>query len=187
MNLKRPSLAVLCMATTFSLQAAAPPKKSGPSLQETMEFIQDRMIDNRHVGFVATVQSIDGSTHEDTFVEEFSNDRADARACVISRHRKLTYKGAPSADNDTQTSLVDAEDVVVEPEAQALSAQYASGGFPDWTVPSTNPSITLVVVRHPNHNMDYWLEFSNATLADRVAKAVTHAIELCGGGNKAPF
>jgi hypothetical protein len=29
--------------------------------------------------------------------------------------------------------------------------------------------------------------FSDVDLANRVAKAMVHAIELCGGGNKDPF
>ena len=29
--------------------------------------------------------------------------------------------------------------------------------------------------------------FTNADLANRVAKAITHAVELCGGGNKDLF
>jgi hypothetical protein len=35
--------------------------------------------------------------------------------------------------------------------------------------------------------LENWFPFTDADLADRVAKAITHAIELCGGGNKEPF
>jgi hypothetical protein len=44
----------------------------------------------------------------------------------------------------------------------------------------------VLVLRQP-HGEDYTFRFTDANLADRVAKAILHAVELCGGGNKDKF
>ena len=54
------------------------------------------------------------------------------------------------------------------------------------SVTATRPQITVLAV-HFDHHKTYWLYFIDSSIADRVAKAMTHAVELCGGGNKEPF
>jgi hypothetical protein len=43
--------------------------------------------------------------------------------------------------------------------------------------------LTALVVRRPHGVMNLF-PFTDADLADRVVKALTHAVELCGDGSK---
>jgi hypothetical protein len=142
------------------------------------------------VNFVAFVQKTsDGSTWQNTVVYQYSNVRVDARVCALSYHLKITNNGAVSIDWDSQIRLADARDVVVEPYAQYVSAATAFAGHPEVITTSTNPTLTMLAVRyrHKSLNFDSLFPFTDADLADRAAKAMSHAIELCGGGSKDPF
>ena len=48
------------------------------------------------------------------------------------------------------------------------------------------PDLFVLTTRRPNNQEDVFM-FLDETLANRVAKALIHAVELCGGGNKDPF
>jgi hypothetical protein len=90
-------------------------------------------------------------------------------------------------DGDRWISLRDVQDIVVKPYAQYQAELNAIHG-PKLVVPSTNPSMMALVVRTPNGFVkENFFLFTDTDLAGRVAKALTHAVELCGGGNKEPF
>jgi hypothetical protein len=75
---------------------------------------------------------------------------------------------------------------VVQPLEQELTQYWAQIGQPNIIYNTVNPSVTALVVRQTPSNFKSIL-FSDPSLADRMAKALVHAIELCGGGNKDPF
>jgi hypothetical protein len=179
------------IALTLNAQkAVAPPPKpadSGPSLAVTMQFLQDKLADIGKVTYVIFSQNTtDGSTFSNTFTNEVSNVVADPNQCRISYHWKDTRDGATMHDIDAGFLLRDVQDVVVKPYLQYQNEVNASAGSPNIVTTSTNPPLTALLVRRP-HGLSNLLPFSDADLADRVAKAFTHAVELCGGGNKEPF
>jgi hypothetical protein len=192
-NLRPTLLAPVLTATTPGLlhaQKSGPASaKAGPSLDVTMRFIQDTLSEIGTVNFVTFFQKTsDGSTGQTTFVYQYSNVRVDARACDLSYHVKATRDGA-SGEGDSHTRLADAQDVVVEPFAQYISAGTASQGHPELITTSTNPTLTVLRMRYRPKSLhfDSFFLFTDADLADRAAKAMSHAIELCGGGSKDPF
>ncbi|HTV51464.1 MAG TPA: hypothetical protein VME21_09760 [Steroidobacteraceae bacterium] len=82
--------------------------------------------------------------------------------------------------------MKEAKTVVVEPTTQRLNSLNAQLGNPNLITTSTTPTTTSLEVRFPRNVVAYF-EFTDPRLADRVARALTHAIELCGGGNQDPF
>jgi hypothetical protein len=84
--------------------------------------------------------------------------------------------------------FVGMENIQLEPFEQFETKDFLSQGHPEWVVTSTQPQ-TLALWMKPRDKIDFWLilaafYFQDATVADRVARALTHAVELCGGGSK---
>jgi hypothetical protein len=86
-------------------------------------------------------------------------------------------------DADAQFLLRDVQDIVVIPIVQLTNDTYARAGVTGLIATSTNPPLTALVVRRPHGVMNLF-PFTDADLADRVVKALTHAVELCGDGSK---
>ncbi|MGD0445551.1 MAG: hypothetical protein ABSA39_16570 [Edaphobacter sp.] len=179
------------IALTLNAQkTVAPPPKptdSGPSLAATMQFLQEKLNGIGKVSFVSFQHNTtSGEDNINTFTEEVTNVIADANQCRITFHWKATRDGATMSDIDAGVPLRDAQDVVIEPLAQNLNEVNAAAGNPNLIASSTNPPLTALLVRRPHGGVNFF-PFTDSQLADRVAKAMTHAIELCGGGNKDPF
>jgi hypothetical protein len=179
-------LAVLGVPQT----AVAPPPKpvdNAPTLAATLQFIQDRLNDIGKVPFIEYLQDAnDGSTFNSTWTDEVSNVVADPAHCRISFHWRVTKDGSPAQDKDLWFSLSTVEQIVAKPYAQYQTESDASSGAPNIVTTATNPSLTALLVQK-THNGSNLFPFTNPELADRVAKAFTHAVELCGRGNKDPF
>jgi hypothetical protein len=168
-------------------QPGAAPSATGPSPAETMQFIQDKLNDQGKVAYVQFNQNaIDGSTPTTNAINEISNVVADPNQCIISYHRKVTNNGQIAKDENCVFSLRDVQDIVVKPYEQYQNEWNSRNGYQNWIVTSTSPAITALVAHRP-HGEENFFSFTDANLADRVAKAMVHAVELCGGGNKDKF
>jgi len=171
-------------------QAVPPPPRpveSGPSLAVTMQFLQEKLNDIGKVTLIAFSQNTsDGSAVNNTYTDEVSYVIANPGECRIDFHWKATNNGATTSDGGFWFSLRDVQDIVIKPYVQYQNEINASGGVPNIVTSSTNPNVTALLVRRP-HGIYNFFPFTDADLADRVAKAFTHAVELCGGGNKEPF
>jgi tetratricopeptide (TPR) repeat protein len=164
---------------------------NGPSLAVTMQFIQDTLNDIGDVHFVTSdLQPSTDKTWQTRFGAQLSSVRADASTCVVGYYFELrSGAGDFFRRGDYQLRLANAQNVVVEPFTRYWSARYQLLGFEDRIVTPMDLEPTMLAIHnlHTNVNSDNWFLFNDADLADRVAKAITHAIELCGGGNKDPF
>lgn len=195
--MKRTTLYVaLLLAFTISplvaQTAVTPPPKpagstSGPALDVTMKFIADKLGDLGTVNYVVyATDSKTGQTWQNVNVYTITNVRADATTCYVGYHSKGVRDSQIVSDQEAGFFLRDVVDVVIEPETQFFTEQSAAGGNPNVITTATNPTLTALNVRRP-HNVINSFPMQDATMADRLAKALTHAIELCGGGNKEPF
>jgi len=174
-------------SATADTPPAAASSTSGPSLAETIQFIQEKMNDVGKVAWVDFLQDAkDGSTWTETFTTELNNVIVDQNQCRFSYHRKVTDNGETDSDQNYFFSLRDVQDIIVKPEEQNQTDWIAQNGKPNIIVTSTSPSIATLIVHRPRGEMNTF-RFTDANLADRVAKAMQHAVELCGGGNRDKF
>ncbi len=189
-NLLAASLLCGLALTLSAQQAIAPPPKpaaDGPSLAVTMQFIQDKMNDIGKVNFVEFLQNTnDNSTFTSSWSNEVTKAVADPSQCKISFHWRVFKDGANTQDRDIWFTIRDVESIAIKPYAQYQTELDASLGNPNLITTSTNPPMTALLVNRP-HNWSSLFPFTDPNLADRLAKALTHAVELCGGGNKEPF
>jgi hypothetical protein len=175
-----------------SAHTSSVPTDSGPTLAETMKFIQDKLNGLGKVSFVVSANVTDsGDTATATFTDEYSNVVADPDQCRISYHQisKPSSDGNKSKGNtgfDNTLSLRKAENIIVSPYVQSENAWRAKHGDTNFVITSTTPSITELSVRRVDGE-DYRFSFTDNDLALRVAKAFARAVTLCGGGNKDPF
>ena len=172
---------------------------SSPSLAETMKFIQDKLNDNNKTSWIdnAKYTRAEGTGWTDTVTHEFSSVVADTGQCRISYHiftkhsASYTYMKTSDGKNnkgeDKTFSLRSVQEIVVKPWEQYETEWLAKNGHPDKTIASSAPAITALVVRQP-HGVENVFTFTDAVLADRVARAMVHSVELCGGGKtEEPF
>jgi hypothetical protein len=181
--------ALLMSGPAFSQQPVAPPPKpaaDGPSLADTMQFIQAKLSERGRINFaVYTHDNADGKDYIDQYSTEATSIVADPVACTISYHRNVKRNGAAFAEGSVSFSLRDVQDLAVMPLEQEFKRAYAAAGHPTWD-PRVDPSMFLVMARKaasPGNGFYFLTE----EMANRVAKAMVHAVELCGGGSKEPF
>jgi hypothetical protein len=195
-------IVVLSTGSAVSQQPVSPPPNpvsNGPSLAVTMQFIQEKLNDNGKSSWIDNAQStrFAGMNWQDTVTHEISNLVANEGQCGISYHffakhsvayRWIAYSdGKNNKGEDSSFSLRAVQEIVVKPWEQYETEWLAKNGHPDTTVNSCTPGMTALVVRQP-HGVENVFVFNDASLADRVAKAMVHAVELCGGGkSEEPF
>jgi hypothetical protein len=158
---------------------------SAPTLAETMKFIQDKLNDMGKMSYIEFNQYANGSTSTDSLTNETNNVVADAGQCRISYYRYATQNGNVSHKDNSTFSLRDVQEIVVKPEEQLETEWNAQKGSPDNIITSTSPPVTALIARGSS-GTDYVFHFYDSNLADRIAKAMLHAVELCGGGQKSP-
>jgi hypothetical protein len=189
------------------------PANEGPSLEVTMKFIQDKLNDIGPVIWVEYYhETAKGDNWTNTFGEEIKEFVADSSACRISYRRisgnltgaKIIGGELPPETSkfDMQVSLKDIADIVINPELESEVRLHAAATNPDYRrqTPTnvappvfslqvvTNHPITMVWVQKPEFQFDpiksVEFKFLDDKMADRVARALQHATELCGGGSK---
>jgi hypothetical protein len=182
-------LSIPLLALTCAAQDVPPPPKpqdNGPSIEVTMRFIQDNAAEGK-LTYTAYVSdpSQPGVEWNNQFQVETSNLVADPKACRISYHWFAQVNGKVSYDADYNLELKDVRDMVLLPQDQNQHQIDMRNGHPTWSS-RIDPNLFTLVVRRPRGVENVFL-FSDQTMAVRVAKAITHAVDLCGGGNKEPF
>jgi hypothetical protein len=162
------------------------PADSGPTLEATMKFIQDNLEEGKltYTAFVSDA-SQPGVEWKNQFKVEMTHLAADAKTCRISFHWRAEVNGKVSDDTDYNLALKDVKSIVVLPQEQNQHQVDTRGGHPEWTS-RIEPNLFTLVARRPKGLENAFL-FSDEEMADRIAKALVHAVELCGGGNKDPF
>ena len=111
---------------------------------------------------------------------------ADPNECHLSFHWKATKNGSTTIETEGRIDLHNVQKFVLKPYYQFQTEQDAAAGNPNIITPSTSPPLTALEI-FEKHGPLGQFPFTDPTLADRVAKALTHAVELCGGGNKEAF
>jgi hypothetical protein len=192
-------LAAPMLGETGALLAATS-GASGPSIDVTMKFIQEKLNEQGEITYYVRDGS-DGSDSPTPMLHSSTNVRADTGTCRISYHLKEAYRGSdgvggekwffapdkagdPIPDRDVSFNLSDVQSITVKTgEAYTVNRLSRIGISMQAKV---LPDLFVLTTRRPNNQEDVFM-FLDEMLANRVAKALIHAVELCGGGNKDPF
>jgi len=183
----RAALVCVLLTNGACFAAGATNTGAGPSLDATMKFIQKELVDEGkfdYITFTSDTRSSDTIQHE--FVDQMSAVMADPQACGLRYHRFTSVDGGGVFDQDAAMDFRGVKNVQVMPNEAVDTETNARGGNPNLIVTSTSPPIHVVMVRNSGNKGGYLL-FHYREDADRVAKAIVHAVELCGGGSNDPF
>jgi hypothetical protein len=176
-------------ATALAQQAVPPPpqpaldKPAGPSLEVTLKFIQDKLNTVGTVNFAGYVHdSANNTDGVQKFSAAISNAATNPGACTLSYHRLVINNGSREHDENVVINLHDVQSIAVLPDEQDWQMYLVRTGDITKTVKDV-PDIIALVIKLTN-GKDPTIRFYEQELSDRVAKALVHAVELCGGGSK---
>jgi hypothetical protein len=178
--------AKLTLARAPAKAAPPPPKPAGegPTLENTMQFIQDKLNGVGAVNFVSYVHdSIAGTDWTQQSRRAAARVLADASGCRIDYHAKAENNGTVGWDFDEWFYLKNVEDVVILPLDQEQKELNAAVGHPSWSS-QVDPAVFVLKVRRKDLSKSNSFYFFDEQMANRVAKAMVHGVELCGGGGK---
>jgi hypothetical protein len=172
------ALAVSAALAQEKKNVPLPPKPADdrPSLEVTMKFIQDKLNAVGPVNLVAYVHdNVAGNDWTNQSKTEFTKVVADPGACRIGYH---------VGDYDGRFLLKDIEDIIVMPVEQRMKEVATANGHPSWSYRVDPPVFALHVRKFDDKVAAAVFLFFDEQLANRVAKAMVHAVELCGGGSR---
>jgi hypothetical protein len=200
----------------------AAPAASGPTLAETMKFIQEKLKEQGQVEFVVTVSVQNQPGVIVRFSSRSKDDDvvADPAACTLHAagtfdQSIVTSSGGKTVATENQHSdlsgtlaFKDVEKITVEHILDFSNRHFAESGHPEFTATAATPvffvelsAAKTLFTRHETNTIgnqapvvtdkplkEAGLVFRDEETANRAAKAILHAVELCGGGgNKEPF
>jgi hypothetical protein len=170
-------------AAPANAPSAGAQTNGGPSLDETMKFIQEKL---NTIGMVNFAGYVHDSANDTDGVQKFSatynNAVANPGTCTLSYHRLIFNNGSREHNENVSINLRDVQNISVLPDEQDWQNYLVRTGDTTKTVKDV-PDIMALVIKLKNGN-DPTIRFYEQELADRVAKALVHAVELCGGGPK---
>jgi hypothetical protein len=184
------------------------PKDNGPSLEETMKYVQDRL-NSVDVGYKSAQHREGLSDILETRTFKIYDAEADASRCALSWRLRLHVLNqsdgkdwAYTMEIDFRLSFRDIGKLTVGLQSDArkrngLSVDY----YPPVsdllikTVPGKTVHVHLratadtgqKIDEHDSEDPETVVSFTDEEIAQRLAKAIVHAVELCGGGDKDPF
>ena len=163
--------------------AAGAPITNGPTLEVTMKFIQDKLGEVGTVNFAGYVHdSADNTDGVQKFSSTTSDIVANPGACSLSYHRLVINNGRKEHNENVLINLRDVQSVAVLPDEQDWQMYLVKTGDTTKTVKDV-PDIYVLNIKLPR-GVDHSIRIYEQEMADRIAKAMVHAVELCGGGSR---
>jgi hypothetical protein len=161
--------------------SSAPPAGTTPTLSDTLAFIAEKLDSQGVLGWVNRVAGIEALRSE-----EVSQVSPDPKSCTTSFHFKETSGGGTEWDIDRRLSLRRIEKIEVMPLDEVYVRRNTRSGTQSVRIATSPPIYALHLTIVDGQWRD--VTFGDEELANRVAKAMVHAAELCGaGGDKEPF
>jgi hypothetical protein len=189
---------LLAVAVCVSAQKVPPPPKpanEGPSLEVTMKFIQDKLNGLGPINYdYQWTNTATGLTQRARHLtDEWTEVEADPKTCVLRGHVKEIMNGKVRWDRDVSYRVRAIQKILVMNLEQQQNQNHATAGLSDSA--RVSPPIFVIEVDlesfparlywDPNSGKDHGFFFLyEEEMANRVAKALVHAVELCGGGGK---
>jgi hypothetical protein len=171
-------LIAVAMARQDKSTTLSKPADAGGELITTMKFIQNTLNGVGPVNYA--VHGHDSSNGHD-WTNHFSNHAsaviANPTACRINYHYKAIRDNQVLMDGNAGFLLKDVQKVDVQTRRKYLDEENLKIGHPSWTA-KVDPSVFIIRVQRPA-NVENQFVFLDEVEANRVAKALTRAVELC--------
>jgi len=163
---------------------------NGPSLETTMNFLQEKLSAQGAVSWVATTQdTVTGATIEPATLhsEAKSEVVANPQSCKLSFHLKATMGGRTVVDKGSFISFKIVDKIEVMTLDNYHNRNYAKQGHPE-RVESDKPAVYVVAISFTDvpAGGTGWI-LSEQDMANRIANAMFRAAQLCGGVKGEPF
>ncbi len=173
-------------AATPAPQPAVPasqPSSAGPSLEVTMRFIQNKLNNQGPFSYIVFVRDeVSGQTWKNSWQTEESNFVADPGNCRIGYHNKIVRNSTTRQNEVTSISLKAVESVSVITAEQTFQLAHTQAGSHNLSY-RVEPAFFVLRIQREETLFDD-LAFHDEGMANRVAKAMLHAVDLCGGGRQ---
>jgi hypothetical protein len=162
------------------IACAALAESTGPSLAVTLQVIQSALNTQGKLEWTTHYRdTADGTTWAHSFVVETGQVVADPVAGRITYHYKITRDGAQITDTQRAIILHDVQNIILLTGDQRQRDNDIKAKHPTWDAKVVPPIFDLIV--QSADNSESYFFFLDEGTADRVNKAMGHAVELCGG------
>jgi hypothetical protein len=172
-----------------SATSATSATESGPSMTDTVKFIEDKLNAQGKVTYLLAYQDErKGKTKKAReYTDHYTGVSVDAGGWIL-RYQKIAYKGEQVlSQDDLSFSFKEIQTIEVMNLEDFLNREAAADGHADSKVSIAAPTPFALVVTLKNNQRVHFL-FIDGDLANRVARAMIHAVDLCGGPTgKEPF
>jgi len=193
-------------AVLYGQDVQPPPKpdENGPTLEFTMKYIQDRL--NSEIGWREDAHTNAGDRHY-AMNYIISGAEADPKSCTLAFRWAYNIQfvdnaGSPPAatESDVNLSMRDVAKLVVELRSDRDKRRNF---YAEYTPPVHDVTIKMVpgktahvrswirdargTTERDRESVEVQATFIDGDLSNRLAKALVHAVELCGGGDRDPF
>jgi hypothetical protein len=186
--------ATLAVALTgFGADAAAAPRahhpaqaSKSPSLAVTLDFIRDKVAQQGQLAYASSTHDPDkNQTWDNQFTVEASSVTSDTSDCSIGFHWHSTVDGKQAQDMDSAIPFKVVTSVGISSMDDDVARLNAKDGHAAW-VSQMRPAVWVLLMQRSD-NRTNTLDFHDRDMAERVAKAIRHAADLCGGTKSMPF
>ncbi|MGA7410092.1 MAG: hypothetical protein WBW33_06375 [Bryobacteraceae bacterium] len=149
-----------------------------------MSFIEEKLNSVDKLNYVVYLHDNKvGNDWTNTWGTEISGAHANAGNCWVSFNDRIEREGETVYNGNIGWSLKDVMEIEVAPLEHVLRGKNAKLGHPGWTARVEPP---IFVVRVQLKGVTGEANLADEVLANRVAAALNHAVELYGG-RKEPF
>jgi hypothetical protein len=177
---------VVFVAALVAQHTAPPVALDEPGLQDTMKFIEERLDAIGRVNYVAyRHDDRNPNSHAVEILSlsaEITHPRASSDGCRIDFHAWTSLGGQVTFDRDTGFALKDIREVALLPMDEKMSEANQKARRPAATYHVT-PLVFAVTARSRDGH-DYPFLLYQRALSIRLTRALSHAVELCGGGSE---
>src|SRR5438270_2500169 len=172
-------VAATCAAVIGIALSGSAAAQTAPGLDETLSYISDQIAQQGESEL--TINNVDpatGQTWANHSTQLGSNFSTDPAHCQINFHWRTSDNGSVSFDGDGGVPFRQLDHVRVDTLDAYFARVNAGGGHSGWNTHAT-PAMTVVTsVR--SDGVEHIFYFQDADVANHVADAMRHAMELCG-------
>jgi hypothetical protein len=178
------------VANAQDIPPLAPLRGDAANLMDTMKFIEEKLPGTVNVMYYThnSITGVDGFPMKYSFA--LTQVAAYPNRCDIAFHSNIDVGDTPEstrgAEKDIDIPLKQVQEISLGQRESVFNLARAKAGHPEQTV-KIDPPVAVVVIKSAPGFSGWMFNFYDDTLAERVFRALQHAVSLCGGGKPETF